>query len=91
MSGLINTIKTVSGFTFWPDFTRTLITWPSWRLGITTISSGASLPSPFLSMTMGPRLTESIHTVARSTVGAAGSSFDTRQPAAPSAPTARIP
>ena len=55
------------------------------------ISSGASLPSPFLSMTMGPRLTESIQTVARSTVGAAGSSFDTRQPAAPSAPTARIP
>src|SRR5579863_3858930 len=46
------------------------------------MSSGTSVPIPRTSRTMGPRLTVSIQTVARSTVGAAGLSWLKRHPAA---------
>ena len=58
-------------------------TWLSNCAGIQTMSSGISVPSPRLSITMGPRFTESIQTVARSTVGAAGFSFESCQLIAP--------
>ena len=40
--------------------------------GIQRMFSGTSVPSPRTSRTIGPRLTVSIQTVARSTLGAAG-------------------
>ena len=72
MSGLVSTSRIVSGFTSSPELRHDLGHLAVEGAGIQRMSSGTSVPRPRTSRTMGPRLTESIHTVARSTVGAAG-------------------
>ncbi len=90
MSGLLNTSKIAFGFTSSPDRASIFATWLSNSAGIQIMSSGTRVPRPRTSRTMGPRFTESIQTVARSTVGAAGFSFESRQLIAPTAATVSV-
>ena len=55
--------------------------------GIQRMSSGTSVPRPRTWRTIGPRLTVSIHTVARSTDGAAGFSRESPRVRSATAPT----
>ena len=84
MSGLLNTSITEPAFTSSPECATILSTCPSKAAGIQIMSSGSSWPRPRRSITIGPRFTASIHTVARSTVGAAGFSSISRQVTRPS-------
>ncbi len=68
---------TVSGFTWAPGRSTMSSTRPEVVAGIQRISSGTSVPEPRTWRSISPRLTVSIHTVARSTDGAAGLSRDT--------------
>ena len=83
--GLLNTSRTVSGFTSSPECVRIFATWLSKAAGIQMMSSGTSVPKPRTSRSIGPRFTESIHTVARSTVGAAGFRSESLQVITPTA------
>ena len=67
----------MSGFTSAPGRRRIRSTRPCVVAGIQRMSSGTSVPEPRTCRTIGPRFTVSIHTVARSTPGAAGFSRDT--------------
>src|SRR5258706_15224132 len=53
-----------------------------------SISSGFSVPSPRTSRSIGPRFTSSVHTVARSTVGAAGRNLESPSVTPPNRRTA---
>jgi hypothetical protein len=64
---------TVSGRTTAPGRSRIRSTRPSVLAGSQRVSSGTSVPRPRTWRTNGPRLTVSTSSVARSTVGAAGS------------------
>ena len=59
--------------------------------GIQRMSSGTSVPRPRTSRSIGPRLTVSIQTVARSTLGAAGFSRDTPSVMRPTSDSATTP
>src|ERR1700747_132626 len=66
----------VSGFTIAPGCRTTRSTWESVCAAIQRMSSGTRVPRPRTSRNIGPRFTSSVHTVARSTVGAAGRSLE---------------
>ncbi len=70
--GLLSSRRTVSAFTTAPGCTKICSTRPSVAAGIQRMSSGTSVPRPRTWRTIEPRFTESGHTVAFSTVGAAG-------------------
>ena len=76
-SGLLSSRITVSGFTSAPGRRRIRSTRPCVVVLIHRMSSGTSVPEPRTSRSIGPRLTVSTQTAARSTDGAAGFSRDT--------------
>src|SRR5205807_8400711 len=63
---------TSPGSTFVPGQIKIFSTLPSVFAGIQRISSGTSVPRPLTCLTIGPFVTVSIHTLERSTLGAAG-------------------
>src|SRR5438045_7560212 len=71
-SGLVNSNMTSPGSTFVPGQIKIFSTLPSVFAGIQRMSSGTSVPRPRTCRTIGPRLTVSIQTVERSTLGTAG-------------------
>ena len=81
----------MSAFTAAPGWITIRSTRPSVSAGIQRISSGTSVPRPRTWRSISPRLTVSIQTVARSTLGAAGFRRDrprvmSRTAASPAAP-----
>jgi len=75
-SGLLSSRITESAFTKVPGRMRIRSTRPSAAAGIQRTSSGTRVPRPRTSRSIGPRLTASIRTPERSTLGAAGLSRD---------------
>ena len=75
MSGLLIRMITVFSSISVPGKTMICSTRPAVRAVIQRICSGTSVPGPRTCRTMVPCMTVSIHTVAASTPGAAGSRF----------------
>ncbi len=74
MSGLLSSSRTVLAVTRSPGSTGFRSTRPGVTAETQRICSGIRLPGPRTSRTIGPSLTVSVHTVPRSTLGAAGRS-----------------
>ena len=77
-SGFDVSSRTSPVFTLWPDSATSLSTRALACAEIQVMCSGTRLPGPRTSRTMSPRRTESMYSVAASTVGAAGLSLRER-------------